>query len=169
MATVTVPGGKGPQGWATSDWIDAWWGYWPRNADPSGLCAAGPGGIRGGSDGGTDVAGDPGGGPAPVPDGTLGRTLCTTGGTPSLLAITNHLEGWFSRFKIQVCLTRGLKTQVGGLNFVRLMARHGPRRERSRAVIRGGTSQFNELQTALYHHQEGSAGPVSVEWSESSG
>ncbi len=35
----------------------------------------------------------------------------------------NRLEGWFGHFKPRACMTRGLKTETGALNFVRLMAR----------------------------------------------
>ena len=38
-------------------------------------------------------------------------------------AYTNRLEGWFGRVKPQARLTRGLQTEAGTLNFVRLMAR----------------------------------------------
>ena len=38
-------------------------------------------------------------------------------------ASTNRLEGWFGRFKPRARLARGLKTEAGALNFVRLMAR----------------------------------------------
>ena len=42
---------------------------------------------------------------------------------PKVPASTNRLEGWFGRFKPRARLTRGLKTEAGALNFVRLMAR----------------------------------------------
>ncbi|MXZ42676.1 MAG: hypothetical protein F4Z18_13130 [Caldilineaceae bacterium SB0666_bin_21] len=42
---------------------------------------------------------------------------------PKVPATTNRLEGWFGRFKPRARLTRGLKTEAGALNFVRLMAR----------------------------------------------
>ena len=42
---------------------------------------------------------------------------------PTVPATTNRLEGWFGRFKPRARLTRGLKTEAGALNFVRLMAR----------------------------------------------
>ena len=44
--------------------------------------------------------------------------------TPDIPVSTNHLEGWFGRFKLRARLTRGLKTEAGAFNFVRLMA-HG--------------------------------------------
>ncbi|MXZ26520.1 MAG: hypothetical protein F4Y80_17005 [Caldilineaceae bacterium SB0665_bin_21] len=44
-------------------------------------------------------------------------------GEPKVSAYTNRLEGWFGRVKPQTRLTRGLQTEAGTLNFVRLMAR----------------------------------------------
>ena len=35
----------------------------------------------------------------------------------------HRLEGWFGRFKPRAYLIRGLKTETGALNFVRLIAR----------------------------------------------
>ena len=47
---------------------------------------------------------------------------------PAVPASTNRLEGWSgalrARFKLRAHLTRGLKTEAGTLNFVRVMA-HG--------------------------------------------
>ena len=42
---------------------------------------------------------------------------------PKVSATTNQLEGWLGRLKPRARLTRGLKTEVGALNFVGLMAR----------------------------------------------
>ena len=50
------------------------------------------------------------------------EVVCSQG-NPKVSASTNRLEGWFGRFKPRARLTRGLKTEVGPLNFVRLMAR----------------------------------------------
>ena len=44
-------------------------------------------------------------------------------GNPRVPASTNRLEGWLGRFQPRARLTRGLKTEAGALNFVRLMAR----------------------------------------------
>ena len=41
---------------------------------------------------------------------------------PDVPASTNRLEGWLGRFKPRARLARGLKTEAGALNFVRLMA-----------------------------------------------
>ena len=49
--------------------------------------------------------------------------LVRSQGDPEVPASTNRLEGWFGRFKPRARLTRGLKTEAGALNFVRLMAR----------------------------------------------
>ena len=49
--------------------------------------------------------------------------LVRSQGDPKVPATTNRLEGWFGRFKPRARLTRGLKTEAGALNFVRLMAR----------------------------------------------
>ena len=44
-------------------------------------------------------------------------------GNPKVPTSTNRLEGWFGRVKPRARLTRGLKTEAGALNSVRLMAR----------------------------------------------
>ena len=49
--------------------------------------------------------------------------LVRSQGNPKVPASTNRLEGWFGRCKPRARLTRGLKTEAGALNFVRLMAR----------------------------------------------
>ncbi|MCY3660704.1 MAG: hypothetical protein OXG36_17000 [Caldilineaceae bacterium] len=49
--------------------------------------------------------------------------LVRSRGDPKVPASTNRLEGWFGRFKPRARLARGLKTEAGALNFVRLMAR----------------------------------------------
>ncbi|MYD90133.1 MAG: hypothetical protein F4Y08_07305 [Caldilineaceae bacterium SB0662_bin_9] len=53
--------------------------------------------------------------------------LVCSQGNPKVPASTNRLEGWsgalWARFKPRARLTRGLKTEAGALNFVRLMAR----------------------------------------------
>ena len=53
--------------------------------------------------------------------------LVRSQGNPKVPASTNRWEGWsgalWARFKPRARLTRGLKTEAGALNFVRLMAR----------------------------------------------
>ena len=49
--------------------------------------------------------------------------LVRSQGNPKVPTSTNRLEGWFGCFKPRARLTRGLKTEVGALNFVCLMAR----------------------------------------------
>ena len=92
----------------------------------------GPGATTGG---GTRPAGPLGSGDAgPRAPATRGaqipvapcRTMARTGaqpGEPQGARLHQPAGDWFGRFKPRARLTRGLKTEAGALNFVRLMAR----------------------------------------------
>ena len=51
-----------------------------------------------------------------------GPNLVRSQHDPNVPASTNRIEGWFGRFKPRARLARGLMTETGTLNFVRLMA-----------------------------------------------
>ena len=81
-----------------------------------------PVGALGSGDAGPRAPAARGAQAAVAPRGTLARAGAQPG-EPQGARLHQPAGGWFGRFKPRARLTRGLKTEAGALNFVRLMAR----------------------------------------------